>query len=92
MIETTSTTTVKKRGFASMDPEAVKRIAQLGGFAAQKLGKAHKFTPEEAQLAGRKGGIAVSRNREHMVEIGKKGGYAAAGKPKTRNKNTNTNI
>ena len=63
-----------KRGFASMDPEKAREIHRLGGQAAHGLGKAHTFTPEEAREAGKKGGRAVSRNRAHMVEIGRKGG------------------
>lgn len=35
---------------------------------------AHEFTPEEARQAGQKGGEAVSRNREHMAQIGREGG------------------
>jgi len=42
------------RGFASMDPETQRKIAQ-------------------------KGGEAVSRNREHMSMIGRKGGEASGG-------------
>lgn len=38
----------------------------------------HEFTSEEAREAGRKGGVAVSRDREHMVEMGRKGGIASA--------------
>jgi general stress protein YciG len=41
------------RGFASMDPETQRKIAQ-------------------------KGGEAVSRDREHMSAIGRKGGEASA--------------
>jgi general stress protein YciG len=63
-----------KRGFASMDKEKQRRIASLGGQAAHQKGLAHEFTPEEAREAGRKGGAAVSRNREHMASIGQKGG------------------
>jgi general stress protein YciG len=46
----------KPKGFAAMDPEKVKEIASLGGKAAQRTGKAHKWTPAEAVEAGRKGG------------------------------------
>lgn len=46
------------RGFASMQPERRQEIARLGGKAAHKAGTAHKFTPAEATLAGRKGGRA----------------------------------
>ena len=34
----------------------------------------HRFTPAEASEAGRKGGESVSRDREYMREIGRKGG------------------
>ncbi|NUS61626.1 MAG: general stress protein [Lysobacter sp.] len=47
------------RGFASMDPETQRKIAQ-------------------------KGGEAVSRDREHMSMIGRKGGEASGG---NRNQN-----
>jgi general stress protein YciG len=62
------------RGFASMDPEKQRQIARQGGRAAHEKGKAHQFSPEEARAAGKKGGEIVSRNREHMSLIGKKGG------------------
>lgn len=62
------------RGFASMDPEKQKEIARKGGRAAHAKGTAHEFTSEEARSAGRKGGEAVSRNRAHMAEIGRRGG------------------
>ena len=41
-----------------MQPERRQEIARLGGKAAHKAGTAHKFTPAEATLAGRKGGRA----------------------------------
>jgi len=63
-----------KRGFASMDPEKAREIHRLGGQTAQGLGKAHRFTSEEARAAGREGGRVTSRNRAHMEEIGRSGG------------------
>lgn len=39
-----------------MDKTRQREIAQLGGRAAQATGKAHRFTTEEAKLAGQKGG------------------------------------
>lgn len=63
-----------KRGFASMDVEKQRQIASKGGHAAHQKGTAHEFTPEEAREAGRKGGEAVSKNREHMAAIGRVGG------------------
>ncbi len=36
------------------------------------------LTPEQRSAIGRKGGEAVSRNREHMANIGRKGGEAVS--------------
>ncbi len=66
-----------ERGFASMEPEKQRRIASEGGRASHEKGTAHEFSPEEAREAGRKGGVTVSRNREHMAAIGRKGGSTA---------------
>jgi len=63
-----------RRGFASMDREKQRMIASKGGKAAHAKGTAHEFTPEEAREAGRKGGMVVSQNREHMAAIGREGG------------------
>lgn len=61
----TSTATQPKgksaRGFASMDPETQRRIASEGGKASHLSGRGHRFTPEEARAAGRKGGQATRR-------------------------------
>lgn len=51
------------RGFAAMDPQRQRDIASEGGRAAHEQGKAHKFTPEEAREAGRKGGMASGAAR-----------------------------
>ena len=67
------------RGFASMDPAQQREIASKGGKAAHEQGVAHEFNSDEAREAGRKGGEAVSRDREHMAEIGRKGGEASRG-------------
>ncbi|MEO7082913.1 MAG: KGG domain-containing protein [Gemmatimonadaceae bacterium] len=64
------------RGFASMDRAKQKEIASKGGRAAHAKGTAHEFDSGEARDAGRKGGVAVSRNREHMAAIGRRGGEA----------------
>jgi general stress protein YciG len=63
----------RKRGLAAMDPEKRREIQRLGGQAAHRLGKAHKFTAEEAREAGKKGGRVLSRDRAHMAEIGLRG-------------------
>jgi uncharacterized protein len=68
-----------ERGFASMDEDKQREIASKGGVASHETGHAHEFTSEEAREAGRKGGEAVSQDREHMAEIGRKGGEASHG-------------
>lgn len=66
-----------KRGFASMPKDKVREIARKGGMAAHKKGTAHEFSSQEAREAGRKGGEAVSRDRGHMADIGRRGGKAS---------------
>jgi general stress protein YciG len=66
----------KPRGFAAMSPERQRAIARIGGIAAHKKGTAHEFTSTEASAAGRKGGLAVSKDQLHMALIGRKGGLA----------------
>ena len=75
-VEYVAASTKSARGFAKMDPERQKEIAKKGGVAAHRSGHAHKFSPEEARAAGKKGGKAVSENRQHMAEIGRRGGEA----------------
>ena len=65
-----------KRGFASMDRSKQREIASKGGRAAHAKGTAHEFTSDEARVAGRKGGEAVSRDRAHMSAIGREGGHS----------------
>lgn len=62
------------RGFASMDEDKQREIASMGGKAAHEKGTAHEFDSKEAAEAGKKGGEAVSKDRDHMAAIGKKGG------------------
>jgi len=71
------------RGFASMDRDKQREIASKGGRAAHAKGTAHEFDSGEAREAGRKGGMAVSRNRDHMAAIGRRGGEAR-GQSRTR--------
>jgi uncharacterized protein len=68
-----------RRGFAAMDARKQREIASRGGRAAHERGTAHEFTPEEARRAGRRGGQAVSRDRAHMAEIGRRGGERSHG-------------
>ncbi len=65
-----------KRGFASMDASKQREIASKGGKAAHAKGTAHEFSSDEARVAGRKGGEAVSRDRAHMSTIGREGGHS----------------
>ncbi len=77
-IKTSPTGAKGKRGFASMDLSKQREIASKGGKASHAQGRAHQFTAEEAREAGRKGGEAVSLDREHMATIGRAGGRARA--------------
>lgn len=67
-----------RTGFAVMDKAEVARIAGMGGRAAHAMGRAHKFTREEAQRAGRIGGSRISEDRAHMSRIGSLGGAVIA--------------
>jgi uncharacterized protein len=71
--------TRRRRGFAAMDPQKQREIASMGGRAAHEKGTAHEFTSAEASKAGRRGGRAVSRDREYMAEIGRRGGLRSQG-------------
>jgi len=62
------------RGFAGMSDARQRAIAAEGGRAAHHRGTAHEFSKAEAREAGQKGGEAVSKNRSHMAEIGRRGG------------------
>src|SRR5688572_27916376 len=65
-----------KRGFASMDAAKQREIASKGGRAAHAKRTAHEFTSDEARVAGRNGGEAVSRDRAHMAAIGREGDHS----------------
>lgn len=57
------------QGFARLSPEARKLAAKIGGQAAQRSPHAHRWTKEQARIAGRKGGLvsqsrAIQRQRE----------------------------
>ena len=78
-----------KRGFASMDPAKQREIASKGGRAAHSKGTAHEFTSDEARVAGRKGGEAVSRDRAHMAAIGREGGHSRGARARAAAANPN---
>jgi len=48
--------TKSRKGFASLTPQRRKEIASMGGKAAHAEGVAHKWTKEEARIAGAIGG------------------------------------
>jgi general stress protein YciG len=73
----------KKRGFAALTPEQRREIASKGGRAAQRKGKAHRWTAEEAVEAGRRGGI-VSQQRQTGFRFDSETGAAAARKRRRR--------
>jgi general stress protein YciG len=64
----------QRRGFATIDPDKLRAISSKGGKTAHEQGRAHEFSSDEAREAGRQGGLVASRDREHMAEIGRKGG------------------
>ena len=64
----------RDRGFAHMDEKKQRDIASKGGKASQASGHAHHFSSEEAQSAGKSGGQTTSSDKQHMSEIGSKGG------------------
>lgn len=70
-----------KHGFAAMSPERHREIASKGGRAAHMLGRGHQFTSKEASEAGKKGGLKVSGDRNHMAKIGAIGGKVRHQKP-----------
>jgi general stress protein YciG len=46
-----------------MSPAQRREAARKGGLTAHALGSAHKWTPDEARIAGRKGGRSSSMAR-----------------------------
>lgn len=52
----------QQRGFAVIGPEQRREIAAQGGKTAHAMGKAHKWTSEEARAAALKG--AETRRRK----------------------------
>lgn len=66
----------QQKGFAKISRERQREIASQGGKTAHERGRAHTFNSDEAKAAGRRGGLAVSVDREHMARIGRAGGRA----------------
>jgi general stress protein YciG len=70
-----------KRGFASMDPDRVRKIAAMGGRAVPNSKRSFSRNRALAAKAGRKGGKALKpeqrtfhQDREFAAECGRKGG------------------
>lgn len=77
----------QKRGLASADEETRRRVAQMGGRAAQASGRAHRLTKEERIMGGRhSSGSFDKRPHEEVQEIGRKGGRASQGGGRPRKK------
>lgn len=68
----------KPRGFATFSPERMREVASAGGKSAHALGRAHRFTSELAQEAGRKGGAANAQRLRRIREAQPAGGTAEA--------------
>ena len=58
---------IEKRGFASMEPTRLKELSGQGGRKAHSLGRAHKWTREEARAAGLRS-VAQRRLRKAQAE------------------------
>lgn len=63
-----TTTEKKPQGLATLPTEERKRIAQMGRRAAQQ-GRGHKFTRDEMQRGGKKGG-SISRRKSKKPTSG----------------------
>lgn len=68
---------IKDRGFATMvrteeGRQRQQKIASQGGKEGHRQGVAHEWTPEEARLAGRKGGMAfhAPRRKKEASHVG----------------------
>lgn len=56
------------KGFATMSTEKKRAVAAKGGRTAHRLGRAHRWTSEEAQEAGRRGGSISRRGPKKLSE------------------------
>lgn len=66
----------RAKGFAAMSRERVQEIARSGAKAAHAAGTVHQFTPEEARIAGRKGGLSTTQ--KHGAVGGRRSGRNVA--------------
>ena len=58
---------IEKRGFASMDRTRLKELSGDGGRKAHAMGRAHKWTREEARAAGLRS-VAQRRARKTVED------------------------
>lgn len=58
------TPTKQQKGLALLSAERRREIGSIGGKTAQRMGTAHRWTSEEAQEAGRKGGKKSRRRKK----------------------------
>ena len=72
------------RGFASMDPERQRAIAQKGGQSVPNEKRSFSQNPALAAQAGRKGGMSVGADKRSFSQdpslassAGRKGGHAS---------------
>jgi general stress protein YciG len=56
------------RGFELLTPEERAELGARGGTIAQELGTAHRWTHDEAQQAGRRGGLTTQERRRRAKE------------------------
>jgi general stress protein YciG len=77
--ETAAARPKQRRGFAMMDPDTLRAVCSQGGKTAHAHGRAHRFNPETASRAGKKGGASVAADRTYMATIGQRGGKAKKG-------------
>jgi hypothetical protein len=54
---------IRDRGFASMDTDRLLKITSAAGKAAHAMGKAHKWTKEEARKVGAQGGKVLKGSK-----------------------------
>lgn len=57
----------KKTGFALLTPEQRKEMGRKAGLKSSEGGKAHRFTPEEASEAGKRGSDARFKRKPRKV-------------------------
>lgn len=65
-----------KRGFSAMTSERRREVARQGGLKVQSSGLAHRWSSQEASVAGSKGGAktVAKYGSRYMSELGRKGG------------------